>query len=1025
MTYSVPVAAATIVACITPVLAQSLPYNPTYLIQGQNAKLYQFSSGGSAQFAVYDVTNGLKSADTPAPITSRLPFLKDSSTSYIPIATRDGLTVFSGECSEGEQELNLWTYGLGASNQTWQHMQTTSSDSSLSANFLNAGFAFPSTTVQNEDSLYVFGGMCPNSTNGTSQSQSDASYSNTMLTISPEQSDDYQVSLTGTRAPPIAEAGLSITPLVPTSFSSDNITTQQNFVLIGGHTQNAFINMSQVALFSMPEQAWAFIGINQPATNVVEPRSGHSAAITADGSRIVVFGGWVGDLTNAAQPQLAVLEVGQGYGGNGSWSWTTPKVQNAYLGGAGGIYGHASVMLPGDVMMVSGGYSISSAGTNVKRSGVTNMFYNISSASWSMSYASPVTTEHAEASNSGLTKTQKTGLGVGLGIGIAVVIVIVVLTIIYIQRKRAAKKERERQLRAMALGNGQSTTEVFRQNSQNSFLNGFRSASWGARQEQQIEGDGFNTYSHERGWRNSRGPGDVAGQDGVQHVSGPPPILKNSLRARGPPGFGNNLLQPPTGVFTIEEVEERSDRGSMQRPRSTASRPNSDPFKDPPQVEQSAHDPSADKRRQEVERWVEDWQSAAESMNISRTPSKGTTHNRTYSNLSAFQSSSSSSGKDASDRTNSNLSESSKYSDLSRAVPGSGTMSRSLSQRSQSAGYALFSNAAAAMGRIAGRQEHATIGIERSPSKRAVSTGDLAQLGAQKRGYPADQNHPLTTPQSRDDLNAAADYFTPPESPIKDYKTHVRKRSNSATSHSHSNSLTSHSRKALGALSQGARRILTGTGSVSVNDRVNNIEDRSRDNSPNKTRPEMYEPSPRQVSNSGTSFWKYRQGAKDWDDSTDLGESSGTVRRRSGRPNRVDEREDDQRRDKDNEDWDIEAAVQQRVVQVMFTVPKEKLRVVNADSLSMLSRSNTDASRRSTRSDDARDKDKDKDLNRMSKVTESNEVGDDFDIGEDTTVVGSSLLHPNSALSPNKGKDRAYESSVRSYRSGETIGKAI
>jgi hypothetical protein len=33
----------------------------------------------------------------------------------------------------------------------------------------------------------------------------------------------------------------------------------------------------------------------------------------------------------------------------------------------------------------------------------------------------------------------------------------------------------------------------------------------------------------------------------------------------------------------------------------------------------------------------------------------------------------------------------------------------------------------------------------------------------------------------------------------------------------------------------------------------------------------------------------------------------------------------------EDEDWDVEAAVERRVVQVMFTVPKTKLRVVNAD----------------------------------------------------------------------------------------------
>jgi hypothetical protein len=37
------------------------------------------------------------------------------------------------------------------------------------------------------------------------------------------------------------------------------------------------------------------------------------------------------------------------------------------------------------------------------------------------------------------------------------------------------------------------------------------------------------------------------------------------------------------------------------------------------------------------------------------------------------------------------------------------------------------------------------------------------------------------------------------------------------------------------------------------------------------------------------------------------------------------------RKSEDDEEWDIERAVENRVVQVMFTVPKEKLRVVNHD----------------------------------------------------------------------------------------------
>jgi len=34
----------------------------------------------------------------------------------------------------------------------------------------------------------------------------------------------------------------------------------------------------------------------------------------------------------------------------------------------------------------------------------------------------------------------------------------------------------------------------------------------------------------------------------------------------------------------------------------------------------------------------------------------------------------------------------------------------------------------------------------------------------------------------------------------------------------------------------------------------------------------------------------------------------------------------------EEEDWDVEAAAERRLVQVMFTVPKQRLRVVNADA---------------------------------------------------------------------------------------------
>jgi len=1000
--------AATLVACITSVLSQSLPYNPVYLIQGQSSQVYQFSPASPTQFAVYDVTNTLSSDKEPDALTSQLPFLANESNSFIPLATRDGITVFSGECSDGEQELDLWTYGFGPNNKTWTQMHTTSADSDLTARFLAAGFAFPGVEAQAIDDLYVFGGMCPNATADASTWTTDATYSNTLLAISPEGGADYEVSLTGTRSPPIAEAGLSITPLLPTSFSSDNTAAQQNFVLLGGHTQNAFINMSQLALFSMPEQAWAFVGIDQPSDTIVEPRSGHTSVISEDGSKIIVFGGWVGDVTNPATPQLALLEVGTGYGGNGSWIWTVPDVQDQYLGGAAGVYGHGAVMLHGDIMMVTGGYSISgSSNSKRKRASTKTMFYNTTSASWSNSYTNPNTVSGTKALKSGLSSQEKTGLGVGLGIGITAILITAAAWFIYARRKRNERRLREQHLRDLALGthDGFSTREVSRRGSHNLFST-YRSASWGARQEERIEGDGqyYNTLHWEDDAPSSS---DRLHNPRIQeNVPGPNNNIRSSLRTRGPPALSSHLyngLAAQPGVSTIQEVEERSERGSTKRPGSAESRPLSDPFKDPVQL--PATDPAAEERKQEVQAWVDDWQEAAGSMSLSRSASKA--NSRTYSNLSAYHSSSN--GEKNSDRTNSDLSERSNTSNL--AVHRAGTMNRAISQRT--VGYNLFSSAAAAMSRMATKSEHS--GPERSASKRSISHGDLAQMGTRKRGNSVEQSgqpqYNSPTPRSRDELNALGDYSGLPSSPIKDYKHHARKRSNSLTSHS--SGLTSQGKKAFGAWGQGAKRILTGTGGVNVEAKVENIEQRDRSPTKDSERPDMVEVAPRTISGSGTAFWTHKQGAKDWEDGT--AGRTGTVRRRAERPQlEVDTGEFPRNED----DWDVETAVQQRVVQVMFTVPKEKLRVVNADNLSLISRTDTNASRGSNRS--GRSDEDVADAKRMSRVMEDGE--------DDSTIVGSAqlamtTLHSDPPTSW-KGKE-AMAGRTGSGASTYTIGKAL
>jgi hypothetical protein len=75
-----------------------------------------------------------------------------------------------------------------------------------------------------------------------------------------------------------------------------------------------------------------------------------------------------------------------------------------------------------------------------------------------------------------------------------------------------------------------------------------------------------------------------------------------------------------------------------------------------------------------------------------------------------------------------------------------------------------------------------------------------------------------------------------------------------------------------------------------------------------------------------------KQGRGDWEDSEDLEiRPRGTARSStfagdlaSGTASTTGEYGED-------DEWDVERAVQNRVVQIMFTVPKEKLRVVNQD----------------------------------------------------------------------------------------------
>lgn len=318
-------------------------------------------------------------------------------------------------------------------------------------------------TTTTESKAFMFGGQCPTFSSRQSDERaawsiSHAMYSGSMLAVefpisktfsfSPgKQKSGSAPTMHGSNNPadlsavlsenngrdsygewPIPEAGFSLTT-IPTG------DTSMNVVMIGGHTEKAFVDMRQVAVYQVPEGRWEFADVDLPQaappklsssstkvatdprptmetettredpstavaqavqrrqeekdTRRVDPRSGHTAVATKDGTRVIVYGGWVGDINTPAEPRLIVLEL-VGDIGKDNWKWEIPYTRSGELGPPTdgeeeGLAGHAAVMLEGDVMMITSGYRISPF-ANASEVSDKSFFYNVTSASWVPTY---------------------------------------------------------------------------------------------------------------------------------------------------------------------------------------------------------------------------------------------------------------------------------------------------------------------------------------------------------------------------------------------------------------------------------------------------------------------------------------------------------------------------------------------------------------------------------------------------------------------------------------------------------------
>ncbi|KAK4496110.1 hypothetical protein PRZ48_012089 [Zasmidium cellare] len=1010
--------------CTSIVLADPFPYNPTRALRAPNSSfvyLFQPSSSGVNQgiLRTIDIDNGFQTNNLPlTTIAGSLPFLKDESlVPYTPMIDQWGnITVLAGSCDGDGKDTALWRFApegsSAAGNGSWIQYDTSDRDipagSNLTGtNFLASGVAFSGSVSQDDQDwgFYLFGGMCPFSSDTTATNWvNDSAYSNEMLQFARPSGGEwkFEIDSIASRGPPVAEAGFTMTGLTPTfsmNASGGPQSQQQDFLLLGGHTQQAFINMSNVALFSLPQESWAFVPVDQPsggktdlatrqAVTEVEPRSGHTAVLSEDGTSIIVLGGWVGDVTNPAQPQIAVLHLGSEYGGDEAeaWSWTVPSSTGSAVPPGAGIYGHGATMLDGGIMMVVGGYSITASSSRFVRRQQTSVdgvfLYNTTSHAWIESYSPPAPSANADSQSSGpLSKTsEQAGLGVGLGVGVAALVGVTCFYFWYTKRLRQQREDREREL--LAHSSGGSFMQLEQPYGAHGDIDGRGGDPFGAHAEYDTpmeQADSTSLFldvpSPNRGLRKGLQTRPYTYHQApryderrLNHGSGNiHPILESADEDRSVRG-DDDQVRESAAVHQLREIErvltpdassnERSLR-DLQRQLKASSIPQKDPFADPePHANPLGSNP--------VSPVAETVRRVPTAASRAYSPTRRPVHTEPDGSMNwmvvdddedAVTDPSSSSNGRASptrtdDRTSSTLSEQSHRSHAS-----SNSITRTMSTRTG----ALLSAALAARNAREGEQG------PRSPGEERTSTmGTMSSSSGRKSPYYFDQHNRVSPTETRTPASGryyagkSQDSFTTAKStfaqlqdegqallggrPMADRDDPYQRAMAATTPQLDRNqstrdydAITNPPRRKQGWIGS-LRRALT---AVSNSDRSFSFtsntgterpyedEPRTSSSSPTRTRkgapiyPSTSNASasgPRRAVSDGSTLLRHKRGQSDWANDKPYRDD----------PDPGDWGEPFDEKAAENE-WDVEGAVSKRDVQVMFTVPKARLRVVNAD----------------------------------------------------------------------------------------------
>lgn len=954
-----------------------LPYIPTnILIPGStagvaygretgdaNSTAYIFTPNddGSVDLLAVDISSSLSASSVGSSaetLTRGLPFLiaATNTTTFTPTLTSDGsIIAYAGDCSS-ETGSSVWVYNTTTSHQpSWVEHSVTNNGAATGPSFLGGGFSFSETISPSlsQPLVYAYGGQCPDNTLNGDDWTSAATYSNSMVRLTASTDPSSELAYTASQLPlksqPIAEAGFSLTPLPPATSNISGIVTQSiNSVVLGGHTQTAFVNMSTAAVWSLPEESWSFIAISGPSASAssdtselakndgavteVQPRSGHTAVLNEAGSAIVVLGGWVGNTTQAAQPQLAVLQMsGSEFG---EWTWSVPDEQP--LSSGEGIYGHGAALLPGNIMMVSGGYAISpgSSGSGLGRrdsvgvaGGQLQMFFNLTSLTWSDSYTNPTSASTSpQSSTAPATSPYKLGLGLGLGLGIPVLLLVLAICFFcWRRRQRLRHQARDEHIRNLATGTAFITSDEMLEH-ENVY-------PWGPRAAARWYTGGHDPYLRDQGgavgYENLRAPeGARSASDDPMAVESPG-AYRRDIRRRPVPRVARGLYQPtgmtgddilsPGGIHPIleDEEDEIAMAGAIAPDRDEEN--DEDPFTTPvpstptragpslaspivfvaPGQQTAGSGPASPTestprprpQHPEVQDWVSDID-ASDALITARIQPHSTTF-RNSGKISPTRRPSVRLSEDETTaggaRTDSNLSESNR-STFSFIV------NRSDSLRLGGAGAGV---AALAVTKSRGEQERTgTSHSDKSNSSNSNTTQDsfmtaksITALQSEGPGLLLGRPRPIS---DIEDLGHLSD--DDPLAPGSPSKSKPPRRS------------------WFGSLK---RVFSAGAGSGSSNGSS------SRTESPTHGQSSDYDGlGLGSLGLGGVGLLqKRRQGRLAWDE-------AGASSRGAGQGAGEGWEEDD---------WDIEKAVEQRLVQVMFSVPKDRLRVVNADNADLVS----------------------------------------------------------------------------------------